>query len=169
MHRNKCVFCRGNRWSDKCKVIGEPEARKKYLRKGNCCFQSHISRNCPKTTCNYCKGLRNPQLVLRKRVFWKSWETLLTKPTWTPTLVRHLFYYKRQKYSGNPQNNEIVKIWALFDSYYQKTFISGRVIKILKFTAELFTFEKATSELYSKPTRICWIKFCRYRPHWERQ
>ena len=27
-HQNKCVFCRGNHWSHKCKVISEPEARK---------------------------------------------------------------------------------------------------------------------------------------------
>ena len=27
-HQNKCVFCHGNYWFDKCKVSSEPEARK---------------------------------------------------------------------------------------------------------------------------------------------
>ena len=71
-HENKCVFCRGNHWSDKCKVISEPEARKEYLRKGNRCFlclnQSHISRNCSKTkTCYCCKGLHNSAICTKKK------------------------------------------------------------------------------------------------------
>ena len=52
-HQNKCVFGRYNHWSDMCKVICEPEARKEYSRKSIRCFlclnQSNISRNCPKT------------------------------------------------------------------------------------------------------------------------
>ena len=37
---------------------------------------------------------------------------------------------------GNPQNNQIVKVRALFDSGSQRTFISERVAKILKLTSE---------------------------------
>ena len=103
-HQNKCAFCRGNHWSDKCKVISEPEARKEYLRKGSHCFlclnQSHISRNCSKQKhATNAKVCTIPQFVLRKRIVWKSWETLLTKPTRMQFIIRHLFYYKQQKYS----------------------------------------------------------------------
>ena len=71
-HQNKCVFCRGRHWSDKCKVISEPEARKEYLREGNRCFlclnQSSIGRNCSKTkTCYYCKGLHNSAICTKKK------------------------------------------------------------------------------------------------------
>ena len=37
---------------------------------------------------------------------------------------------------GNPKNNQIVKIRALFDSGLERTFISERVTKILKLTRE---------------------------------
>ena len=37
---------------------------------------------------------------------------------------------------GNPKNNQIVKIRALFDSGSQRTFVSERVTKILKLTSE---------------------------------
>ena len=71
-HQHKCVFCRGNHWSDKCKVISDPETRKEYLRKGNRCFlclnQSHISRNCSKAkTCYYCEGLHNSTICAKKK------------------------------------------------------------------------------------------------------
>ena len=81
-HQNKCVFCHGSHYSNKCDVVSEPQARKEYLRKDSRCFlslnQSHISRNCPKTkTCYYCKGLYNSN----SKIFSKSRETLLTKPS----------------------------------------------------------------------------------------
>ena len=92
-HQNKCVFYRGNHWSDKCKVISEPEARKEYLRKGNRCFlclnQSYISRNYSKTkTCHYCKSLHNSAICTKKKdSLEKSGNPI------------DLFYYKRLKYS----------------------------------------------------------------------
>ena len=34
----KCIFCRGNHWSDKCRVISDVEARKDFLKKEKRCF-----------------------------------------------------------------------------------------------------------------------------------
>ena len=49
----KCVFCKGFHWSDKCRVITDPEDRKEFLRKGKRCFLclnvDHVSRNCTKS------------------------------------------------------------------------------------------------------------------------
>ena len=72
MHQNKCVFCCGNHWPDKCKVISEPETGKEYLSKGNRCFlclnECHISINSSKTkTCYYCKGLHNSAICAKKK------------------------------------------------------------------------------------------------------
>ena len=60
----KCIFCRGNHWSDKCNVISDFEARKDFLKKEKICFlclkPDHLSCNCTKTIpCNYCKGMHN--------------------------------------------------------------------------------------------------------------
>ena len=141
-HQNKSAFCRGNHWSDKCKVISEPEARKEYLRKGNGCFlclnQSHISRNCPKTkTCYYCKDLHNSTICTKKK---DDLEKLGNPTDDTNTNAVHnktsVLFQTAEILIGNPQNNQIVKIRALFDSGSQRTFISERVTKILKLTSE---------------------------------
>ena len=60
----KCVFCDGDHWLDKCRVISNGKARKDLLKKGNRFFMylktDHISRNCQKTKlCFYCKKLHN--------------------------------------------------------------------------------------------------------------
>ena len=54
--KNKCVFCKGSHWSDKCEVITDPCARKDFLKSAKRCFlclkEGHLSRNCQnKRTC----------------------------------------------------------------------------------------------------------------------
>ena len=60
----KCIFCRGNYWSDKRSVISDVEARKDFLKNEKRCFlclkPDHLSPNCTKTKpCCYCKGMHN--------------------------------------------------------------------------------------------------------------
>ena len=62
----KCVFCDGNHWSNKCRIVS-----KELLKKGNYCFMclktDHISRNCQKTKpCFYCKKLHNSAIYSEK-------------------------------------------------------------------------------------------------------
>ena len=38
----KCVFCDGDHWSDKCRVVSHVHARKDLLKKGN---RFHVSEN----------------------------------------------------------------------------------------------------------------------------
>ena len=56
-------FCSHGHWSDKCSLITDPWARKKFLKeKGSAfCLKSfHVSRNCSKKeTCYYCEGMHN--------------------------------------------------------------------------------------------------------------
>ena len=122
-HQNKCAFCRGNHWSYKCKVISKPEAKKEYLRKRNRCFlclnQSQIRRNCAKTkTCYHCNGLHNSAICTKS----KDRTEKLGNPTdeTTTNAVHNKTHVLLQKaeilIDRNPQNNQIVKIRALFDS-----------------------------------------------------
>ena len=150
-HQNKSAFCHGNHWSDKCKVISEPEARKEYLRKGNCCFlclnQSHISGNYPKTkTCYYCKGLHNSAICTKKK---DDLEKLGNPTDDTNTNAVHnktsVLFQTAEILIGNPQNNQIVKIRALFDSGSQRTFISERVTSEGKENILLNTFVNSAS------------------------
>ena len=67
----KCVFCDGNHWSDKCRIVSDVQTRKELLKKGNHCFMclktDHISRNCQKTKpCFYCKKLHNSAIYSEK-------------------------------------------------------------------------------------------------------
>ena len=67
----KSVFCKGFHWSDKCRVITNPEARKSFLRKGKRCFLclnvDHLGCNCPKSKpCFYCKGMHHSSIWNKK-------------------------------------------------------------------------------------------------------
>ena len=60
--KNKCVFCKGSHWSDKCEVITNPSATKKLLKSDVFVTQRRPfeSRNCQtKRKCYYCKGFHN--------------------------------------------------------------------------------------------------------------
>ena len=63
----KCLFCRGNHWSDKCSVTSDFQAKKDFSKKEKRCFfclkPDHLSRNCTKTKpCYYCKGTHNSDI-----------------------------------------------------------------------------------------------------------
>ena len=60
----KCVLCGNGHCSDKCSLITDPKAAKKFLKEKDFCFlcltSSHVSSNCSKKkTCYYCKGMHN--------------------------------------------------------------------------------------------------------------
>ena len=50
--RNKCVFCKGSHWSNKCELMADLSARKEFLRKELseryflCLEEGRLSRNC---------------------------------------------------------------------------------------------------------------------------
>ena len=67
----ECVFCDGDHWSGKCRIVSDVQARKDLLKKGNRCFMclrtGHISPNCQKTkSCFYCKKLHKSTLCSEK-------------------------------------------------------------------------------------------------------
>ena len=35
----KCIFCKGEFWSDKCNIVPDPIARKEFLKNNNLCFR----------------------------------------------------------------------------------------------------------------------------------
>ena len=49
----KCIFCKGEHWSDKCNIVTDPIARKEFLKNNNLCFRclkkDHLSRNCKRS------------------------------------------------------------------------------------------------------------------------
>ena len=75
----KCVFCRTSHFSDKCSVISDCEARKKFLTENKKCFlclgSGHVSRNCvKKKTYYYCKGMHNSAICYNKNKSTKTEE-----------------------------------------------------------------------------------------------
>jgi len=59
--KNKCVFCNGSHWSDRCKIVADLQNRKEFLKINRCCFvclkKGHLSKNCDKSKpCFFCKS-----------------------------------------------------------------------------------------------------------------
>ena len=113
--RNRCIFCRGNHWSDKCSVT-DFQAKKDFSKKEKRCFfclkPDHLSRNCTKTKpCYYCKGMHNSDICNDRNKQGNQTPTLcITCFVYFVTncryylrklkcCVRHLFVFPQKKQS----------------------------------------------------------------------
>ena len=84
------MFCEAARWSDKCSVISDFEAKKEFFEKEKRCFfclkPDHMIRNCSKTKpCFYCKGMHNSEICNNREISKTKQKTM----TGTPTSTNH--------------------------------------------------------------------------------
>ena len=132
---NKCVFCKGSHWSDKCRVISDPEARKEFLRKGKRCFLclrvDHVSRNCPKSKeCFFCKGMHNSAICTNRNNRGKTNQNETT--TNYASNFSSILLPTADIILENPLTKKEVRVKALFDQGSQRTYVTQRVKNVLQ-------------------------------------
>ena len=127
----KCVFCDGDHWSNKCRIVSDVQARKDLLKKGNRCFMclktDHISRNCQKTKpCFYCKKLHNSAVCCDKTSSKNS-----EVSTNYASNISSVLLQTADLFIENPLNKNQVKVKCLFDQGAQMSFLTERIKQAL--------------------------------------
>ena len=130
----KCIFCRGNHWSDKCNVISDFEARKDFLKKEKICFlclkPDHLSCNCTKTIpCNYCKGMHNSAICNDRNK--QGNQTFMN----CASNVSSIFLQTADIVLANPNNKKQVKTKVLFDQGSDRSYVTKRIKNVLDLAA----------------------------------
>ena len=142
----KCVFCRGSHFSDKCSVISDCEARKKFLTENKKCFlclgSGHLSWNSVKNkTCYYCKGMHNSAICYNKNKSTKTeekekneTETQIDKNETAANCassISSILLQTAEIIVENPLNKKEVRVKILFDQGSQSSYITKRIKNIL--------------------------------------
>ena len=145
--KNKCVFCKGSHWSDKCEVITNPSATKKLLKSDVFVTQRRPfeSRNCQtKRKCYYCKGFHNSSVCETRETQRLSGNLKLTN------LVNKKNFVLLQTADVvlfNGLNKKEVRIKGLFDGESQRSYVSKRAQNIL--SPEIINKEKIKISIFS--------------------
>lgn len=146
--KQKCVFCEGCHWSDKCPVITDVASRKECLKKSNRCFlcfrENHKQNQCQKKKpCFYCRGIHNSALCFQKNK--KKGDSPGTEKE--PSQVTHqnhvqnnsnnVFLQTADVMLKNPTTDQSVQVQVLFDGGSQRTYISDRARRMLNLNTEI--------------------------------
>ena len=141
----KCVFCGQGYWSDKCCLITDPKARKKFFKENIFCFlclkSSHVSRNCSKKkTCYYCKGMHNSAVCENKskqgKAKCETSDSDIKNETGEITTncssnLASILLQTAEIILENPFNRKEVRVNALLDQGSQRSYLSQRIKSVL--------------------------------------
>ena len=131
-----CVFCNGSHWSDKCKIVSDPKARKEFLKINKLCFiclkGDHTSQNCKKSkACFYCKCLHNSAICNKRQPKDKEDSSTNLVSNYSQILLQTVLLSLE-----NPKTRKEVKIKALLDPGSQRTYVTDKVKRILNLEVE---------------------------------
>ena len=131
----KCVFFKGFHWSDKCRMIADPEARKGFLRKGKrCCLclnVDHENGSCPESKpCFYCKAMHNLAICNNKRDKRGKTATIDSTTNYASNFSSILLPTTKILLE-NLLNKQEVRVTALFNKVSKRVYMIQRVKHIL--------------------------------------
>ena len=138
----KCIFSKGEHWSNKCNIITDSITSKEFLQNNKLCFRyskkDNLSRNCKRSkTCFYCKGCHNSVVCMeRKRDTHESQETDSKNSAESSTNlasgVSTVLLQTIDLIVEGTMCEKQIKVKVLFDQSSQRSHVTKRVTDLLK-------------------------------------
>ena len=138
----KCIFCKGEHWSDKCNIVTDPIARKEFLKNNKLCFRclkkDHLSRNYKRSkTCFYCKGCHNSAICAERKGSTDGSQKTDSKNSTESSKnfasgVSTVLLQTADLIVEGTTCEKQIKVKVLFDQGSQRSYVTKRVKDLLK-------------------------------------